>query len=179
MSFAAFKVLYGKSAWLVLPRVLGMLVLIGLCGGLVLYISESPLYTSVFVLVAASSAIGKVQVERRKFARTAFQRKVSCEALGCAEILKSITLDVSERGFFVQTSTPYSLLTRFCFELEVSPGAEPIRGHAVVRWINRHSPRGMGVEIVQLEETHRLLTLLEQVNRERLAQRLTRFFGLH
>lgn len=178
MSFAALKVMYGRSAWLVLPRVLGMVGLIILCGGLVLFISESPAYTGLFVLVAASSAIGKVRVERRQFARTAFQRTVSCEALGCSEILKSVTLDLSERGFFVQTSTPYSLLTRFRFELEVAPGSTPIRGHAVVRWINRHSPRGMGVEIVQLEETHRLVSLLGQVTKERLSHRVFRLFGL-
>jgi len=178
MSFAGLRVLYGRSAWLVVPRILGVATIM-LMGGICVYIaSGSGLFTSFYVLTSTLCAVGKVQLERRQYVRHAFQRMVNCKALGCSEILSTVTLDLSERGFFVQTTTPYSLLTRFSFELQVAADESPIRGHAVVRWINRHSPRGMGVEIVGLDETDRFTMLLEEVNREHLSERVSRFFGL-
>lgn len=178
MSFAVLRVLYGRSAWLVVPRLMAVVMVVMVGAGLVFYVSESALFTSGYFLVSTVAAVGKIQMERRQYVRHAYQRSVSCKALGCSEILRTVTLDLSERGFFVQTTTPYSLLTRFSFELEIEPDGTPIRGHAVVRWINRHAPRGMGVEIAQLDETDRFNELLEKVNSENLTQRVTRFFGL-
>lgn len=178
MSFAIIRVMYHRPTFLVLPRLLGLLTVV-LAGALgVLGMSRSWWGALLFVVTSLSIAAMKVRMERRTYARYAFQRTVSCKALGCTELLKTITLDLSHRGFFVQTTTPYSLLTRFAFSLEVLEGAPPIQGHAVVRWINHHTPRGMGVEIVRLDDPERFHALLKQASSREPWAWLRRVLGL-
>lgn len=178
MSFAIIRVMYHRPSFLVLPKLLGLLAVV-LAGALgVLVMSRSWLGALLFVATSLSIAAIKVRLERRTYARYAFQCTVSCKALGCTELLKTITLDLSHRGFFVQTTTPYSLLTRFAFSLEVVEGEPPIEGHAVVRWINHHTPRGMGVEIVRLDDPERFHRILNQASDREPGAWLKRLFRL-
>ncbi len=101
-------------------------------------------------------------------------RCVTCYAPGCSDIQQSPTLDLSARGFFIQTDAPYPVLTRFEFELRL-PGVDvPISGIGVVRWINRITPQGMGCEIVRLDHPEQMALLNERTHERPLVRRLAR-----
>ncbi|MFM7200682.1 MAG: hypothetical protein ACKO6N_07810, partial [Myxococcota bacterium] len=85
MSFAIIRVMYHRPSFLVLPKLLGLLAVV-LAGALgVLVMSRSWLGALLFVATSLSIAAIKVRLERRTYARYAFQCTVSCKALGCTE----------------------------------------------------------------------------------------------
>ena len=155
------QTLYSRNPWLLSTRTLG--IASSVLGGVALLqlLGGADVIVAAALALLAVGGLGGITYERRLRTRRRLRKSVSCHALGCHDIQDGLTLDLSLHGFFVETDIPYPLLTRFRFALQLSQSQEPIEGHAVVRWINHREPRGMGVEIVRLDDPVRFGRLLE------------------
>lgn len=122
--------------------------------------------TGTAAAVVGSAVFGSLALSLRSAAGSSTSRQINCQAPGCPDIQMSPTLDLTARGFFVQTEALYPVLTRFEFELRLPHVDQPVRGTGVVRWLHRTMPFGMGCEIVQLKspESGKLLDRGEQVS---------------
>lgn len=82
-----------------------------------------------------------------------------------AQILsKTNTVDVSQNGMFIKTSSPLELNSEFDFELKLNKDVKVI-GMAKVRWVkklrNKNYPTGMGCQFMDIspEDRKKLLHL--------------------
>lgn len=134
---------------------------IGLGAVALLHLFAGPGATVTVALgVLLLTGLGGFTLERRLARRQHRQVIVHCTATGRPPI-ENTTLDLSAEGFFVLTDRAYPVLTRFDFAMPAA-GPKPIAGRAVVRWINRDAPKGMGVEILTLDDPEQYTRLVER-----------------
>ena len=98
--------------------------------------------------------------EKRKYPRVPVElvsvvRKVEKQGLGTPG--ESRAKNVSQKGFFIETSEPFEVGNIVAIEMKLPSHMDNAFLVGIVRWLKQDPPAGIGVEIVRTSDSEKFL----------------------